>query len=186
MPKISPFYTPNIAADLMKEYGTNPTRVFGKDSSFRSKLVSDLKNPDKNDRIYPAAVSHFINDRIGVDTMQVMPEFKHGDFIDTVNNIFREPTIDCPRRLATSNAIVNMTQDASLIGNVTAKYIPHKEEHKNSMLAATKHLSDAKTLNSNENSYEIMESNFKLHDELQKFTVNIENFDHQSRMEIEI
>ena len=87
MPKISPFVTPNIAADLIKEYGTNPTRVFGKDSSFRSKFVSDLKNPDKNDRIYPASVSHFINDRIGVDPMQTMPEFKQGDFIDTVNNI---------------------------------------------------------------------------------------------------
>ena len=130
-------------------------------------------------------MSHFINDCIGVDTMQVMPEFRQGDFIDTANNVFQVPTFDCPRRVATSNAIVNMTQDASLIGNVTAKYIPHQEKHKNSMLAATKHLSDAKTLNSYENSYEIMESNFKLHDELHKCTVNIENFDHQSRMDIE-
>ena len=47
------------------------------------------------------------------------------------------------------------------------------------MLAATKHLSDARAFNSNESSYEIMESNFKLRDELQKCTVNIENFDHQ-------
>ena len=47
MPKISPIYTPNITADLIKEYGTNPTRVFGKYSSFRTKLVSDLKTPTK-------------------------------------------------------------------------------------------------------------------------------------------
>ena len=102
--------------DLIKECGTNPTRVFGKDSSFRPKFVSDLKNPDKNSRIYSAAESQFINDRIGLDTMQVIPEFRQGDFIDTVNNVFQVPTIDCPRRLATTNAIVNMTQDASLIG----------------------------------------------------------------------
>lgn len=171
MAKLNVELTPETVSDLLGEFGLSASSVFGKESGDRVKFSKAINDPDKNSEKYSDAETAYILDAIGLDPMQVI-EFSDNHLFNMEDGNFQKPKIRLPRREIKPIGLVNLLRAGVLPRQVSARYIPAKDEHKENMLEATRILTDAKSAIRND-SFECMQREFALKKHLEGCTVDV-------------
>lgn len=180
MNRLIPELTPEIVEGLIKEHGLTASGVFGKESGDRVKFSKAINDPEKREKAYSEAETAYILDKMGLDPLQAMPLFKD-DFFD-LNREYQPPKIRVPRRKLHPRDVLNLLRAGKAPRNVTARYIPAKDEHKENMLEATRIMIKSQSAGERD-SFENMQFEFDLQRSLEGCTVDIGEWNALSEFE---